>query len=483
MKFSTVVTLSIFISARVSAITLEEFLIEVAGTNPAFESESISVRIKQQSTETEKASKEWRISAQALYAYSEPVAVSQFSPTKIENTGVNASVNKQFWLTGGILSLSADLTRTEQDFPLITIPTETGVFTIPAGADKLYDNNISISYTQPLTGNLGGTLYKTPYEISRINLKAEEIQSVENRENILLNAAVKFIDWVLLTESEKILQDKLNIVSEQLETVREKRAANLVDRVDVLRAENAERSARQALIRTEMQLRMIERELTLISSVEISREKPEYELYAFEIIPPESEVTSFDDARAVRALKDAESAAEMQLRAAKKKAVPDLALTAAAGLISGASKFEDSLGFSQEEYSAVLTYAYPVGDSARAAVSAAELTLKKIRKDMEEAENNLSAGLSTIILSLKSLKEVMELNRRIIESARETVKAERELYGLGKSELIFVLQSIENVYSAQLAYAQNAAEYRKTWLRLLELRDRLYKEQGVFEEK
>ena len=87
--------------------------------------------------------------------------------------------------------------------------------------------------------------------------------------------------------------------------------------------------------------------------------------------------------------------------------------------------------------------------------------------------------MRSLLIQARELERVLELNRRQIESAREKTEAERELYGQGRGELTFVLQSRNSEQAASLQYAENATRYHQLLLTYRELTDGLLEPQAV----
>ncbi|MFQ5885595.1 MAG: TolC family protein, partial [Thermoplasmata archaeon] len=286
-------------------ITMSDLLASLKETHPFLAKEALSPQIQARELESFLGSQDWTISSSPFYVYQEMLATSSFSPEKIQVTGGGTAVEKSFWNTGGRLSLSWSSDFTDQTIPDILIPIPPEPIVIPAGPSEYYQNKAYLTYSQPLLQNLGGRLDRLNYELGQYAVGFTETQALENQEGFFLDMGRRFLDWVLLSEQSRIANERLSLAEEELKQTNRKRAANLVDRVDILRAEDAVRIAKQGVVLLESQRKSKQAELAVLAqSQELYDMRPEFDLYALEVLPDPDEAASLlkEKSRILKAL-------------------------------------------------------------------------------------------------------------------------------------------------------------------------------------
>lgn len=464
-------------SSQAQTITLPEFLEMLKENHPRFEKEMLSTEIEKQGRDAFLGEQDWRITSSPSFVHQKPLVTSSFSPKRLDQMSVGASVEKAFWSTGGKLSLSWSSDMTDQKLDDIVIPFTPEPLVISPGPPKFYQNNLYLSYTQPLFQNFRGELDRLGYEIGQFSANLADIQAQENQEEFLLDIASRFIDWVLYTEEKIIATERLYLTEQQLEQTGKKRAANLVDEVDVLRSQDAVRLAEQSVVLLDAQWKAKQAELAVLSRSDvIFALTPNFNLYARRDAP------SFEGAadrlhqhsRLLQVLALRRQQMERQQRGLEEATKPQLSLRTQLAIKSGDNEFGSSLGFNKSDAGVFMQFSYPLGN--RSAIAESEKSRLQIRRhDLEVNEITLSmeAALHNLIIQIEGMEQVLDLNERQIETARQKTEEEVKLYNQGRGDLTFVIQSQDNEERARLTYAQNAATYQGLYLRLQALIDEL----------
>jgi len=255
---------------------MKEFLESVEQNHPFFVKESLSTAIQIKEHERYLGAQDWSIKSSPYYIHQKPLGSSAFSPEQIDKVGGNIAIEKALWSTGGKVSVSWISDYTDQNIPDMVIPFSPNDIVIPAGPSKIYTNKLYLTYSQPLLQNFGGKLDRLNYELSQYNIDFTEIQVLENQEGFVLDLGMNFLGWTLLSEQKRIANERLNLAQEQLQQTRRKRQANLVDKVDVLRVEDAARIAKQNIVLIEFQFKSKQAEnlLTLVAEGTVNRLRP-----------------------------------------------------------------------------------------------------------------------------------------------------------------------------------------------------------------
>jgi outer membrane protein TolC len=459
------------------SITLDAFLDRVKQEHPLIKRESLSPEIERIDKEKMLTAQDWFVNSNMNFSASKPIQTSPFSPSRVDRASFDTDFRRSFWSTGGKLSLAWSSSRLTQDLQSITIPSPAGESTIPVGASKLYENSVSVSFIQPLWRNVGGKLDRLDYNLSDYTIDIAELQAIENQERFLLNLANKFLDWVLLEEEKRIASERLDLAQEQLEHSQELREANLVDQVDVLRSEDAVRSARQNLVLIESRIEAAKAELGVLAQYDqINSMSAEYDIYRLAELPEQKE--AFDrlkeDSRLILALEEQASQLEELQIGFKETGNPSLDLGFGVGLKGGDEKFTSSLELLKPDFTLSLTFSQQLGaNSAKADIDRTRAQMEQVEYQKMETLLNLESSLKNLMIQIEDLEDVLALNQQEIESAIQRTEEEVRLYNQGRGELTFVIQSRDNIQNAQLIYARNAANYHRLLLQYRELTDQL----------
>jgi len=458
-------------------ITLPELVESVQKTHPFFVKESLSSEIELKLQDGYLGTQDWVIRSSPYYTYQEPVSSGLGVPSKLHNIGADIAIEKVIWKTGGRFSLSWSTSYNDQTLADIVIPMPTGDIVIPVGPSSFYTNKAYLTYTQPLMQNLGGRIDKLNYELSAYTVDILNLQAQENKEQFILDIADTFLDWVLLVEQQRITNERMELSQEQLQQIKRKRAAYLVDKVDVLRAEDAIRIAEQSIVLIESQLEAKRAALAvLVQSEQLYNDQPAFELYGLDTLPePDEAVAAMkENSKILKALRTRREQLTHLIEGYEEMKRPQLYLSIGAGLQGGHEEFSESFELEKPDVLIALDLRYPLGNrKARADVSKTELEYKQLAEEIRNIELEFEAGIRNLLIVIRKMEEVLKLNEEQIESAQARTTEEIKLYDQGRNLLAIVIQSRDNEEQAKLTYAQNAATYQKLILRYRALMDEL----------
>lgn len=422
---------------------------------------------------------DWVILSNPFYAHEENADTGNFLPSEVDETSINAALERTYWKTGGKLTFSYDYTKTDQEADEIVIPFSGSSIVLPGDSGKFHENAFAVTYTHPLLQNRGGVLSRLDYELQGYNVSAADLSIIENQENFLLDIGDRFLDWVLFAERRRILYKRLNLAKEELERTEKKRKQNLVDKVDVIRARDAVLSARQNLLRVEASLKAKRTELATIAQYKNHETlTPQYDLYALTELPPldDAIVQLKQNSRVLNVFRIRIEQLEHSKKGAIEQSRPRLDLTVSGGLKDGDEQYSDSYSYDKPQFSAALSFRYPLGNrTALADILKSKLEKERAQEDMKNVSLELESVLRNLVTQIKELEKVLEINKEQILVAREKTEAELHRYNQGRIELTFVIQSRDNEQNVQLIYAQNGAVYHRLVLRYRALMDSLMK--------
>jgi len=460
---------------RADEITVSEYLDLIKTSHPYFLKENLNAEIDRKDGESLLGGQEWVFSIMPYYnRFGEVTA----APAKgMDNMGGKIQLGKSIWETGGRLdfSLQSDYIR--------TTGVESYVFTafppsISSVDTDTFKQSITISYFQPLLKNLGGKLYRLGYDLSQYTVKSDEVLALENQEGFLLNLATKFIDWSHYGEQIRLSKERLALAEEQLAQTTKRFSANLVDRVDVIRAEDAVRSADQGIIQQEAQWKAMQAGLAVVAqSDEINRLSPKHDLYALQSLPDIEASTAklMSQARLLQPISILERQLEHQRKGTEAKMQPELNLTVKGSLLGSDESFAESIVIKHPDLHVDLELRVPTDyQTEKATIEKIAVQIEQLHESIKDIRITLLASLKNLLIQISETEKVLAINQELIKSAQERTQEELKLYNQGRGQLNFVIQARDNEANAKLNYAQNAANYQKLFLQYQALMDELH---------
>jgi hypothetical protein len=451
MKYTRryLLTLVAFLGAmsllQAQTITLDEFLNQLQQAHPLFEKERLTVQIDREEQAGYLGAQDWLISSGPYYTRLNPLPPGTFTPDRVDQMSLGAVAQKAFWKTGGRLSFSWSSDITDQiGLKDIVLPLGdlTGNPNIPdmvfeTGPSKYYQNELAVTYIHPLLKNRGGFLDRLQYDLKQFDIDFSEVQVVENQEDFLAMAAGKYLDWVLLTEQKQIIQDRLKLTEDELARTIEKRDANLVDQVDVLRAEDAVRIARQSQVLIESRWSALQSELAILSmNSDIFELSPEFDLHHLEELMTFEEASTYlnENSRPIRVLNVRLNQLKYAQRGYKEILKPDLSITAQVNSKNLADELGESLKLKERDAYIGVQFSVPLGNrTARSQVTQSELQTQRLEKELLDLSLTLTSTF----------------------------------------DMTFVIQSQDSEENSKLTYALNAATYHKLIIAYRSLMDQL----------
>ncbi|NIO28031.1 MAG: TolC family protein [Candidatus Latescibacteria bacterium] len=461
-------------SVYAQTINIDTFLDLAQRNHPFFIKEAMQAEIERKNRQRFLGAQDWVLSSTPTYVHQKPITTSAFAPTTLDIFTVGATAEKAYWRTGGRFSVEWSSQVTDQTIPDIIIPT---IGRIPTGPSRLYQHGISVAYSQPLLQNKWGRLDRLEYELGKYNIDFAQLQALENQENFLLDLSIRFLDWALLTEQIEIARERLRLAEEQLDQTTRMRRANLVDEVDVLRAEDATRIAKQNIVLLESGWKAKQAELAVLSkSTDLYGQSPEFDLYALKRLPTADEAVSQLrlKSRLLQVLLVRKQQLEYQREGFVEISMPQLFLNIGAGLQEGENEFGESLGLDKPDIFISLAFSYPLGNrTALADIKTTDSQIRQLEEDIKSIELDLESASRNLLIQINELEKVLALNLEQIESARQKTAEEQKLYDQGRGQLTFVIQARDNEENAKLTYAQNAKFYHELILQHRALLDEL----------
>ncbi|MCH7673371.1 TolC family protein [candidate division KSB1 bacterium] len=439
--------------AGAQTITLETFLDQLQQKHPIFEKEKLTAQIEREEQNSNLGTQDWNVFSSVNLSRETP-AIAFAGPERTDAVTINGGVERLFWKTGGRLTVSFTSGRAYLDIrPVFEVP------------DAFYQNQFALTYSHPLLKNRNGFLDKFQFELKQFDIDFSEVVALENQEDFLATLAGKFLDWVFFMEQIKIVTERSKLSEEELARTERKRAANLVDQVDVIRAEDAVRISKQNLVLVESQLKAVRAELAVLSqSSELNTAEPEFDLYGVIELPSLETATGQvkENSRLIKAIDFRVQQIGYSRKGFEETLKPDLSLVAQFNTKSIDTALGKSFVLDKPDWVVGLQFRVPLQNrTAKSQVAKTDLQLKQIQEQLHEISLDLESAVTNIYIQITELERVLTLNQEQIQSAKERTEEELKLYNQGRGELTFVIQSQDNEQNAKLTYAQNALTYHR----------------------
>ena len=464
---TAILILFLFSIGEAQTVSLDELLSMVQQNHPFFEKESLSVDINIESQKRHLGDKDWILESSPYISYEDRNGLINTTYDRLSQVQLNGSLQKKFWKTGGRLSASYSSVYSDQEYRSL----------FSGNPSELFRQQLSVTYSHPLLKNQNGILDRLEYELAAYTVDFSEIQSTENQENFLLNIGVSFLDWMFLEEQLSINNERLLLAEKELASSKEKYDAHLIDKVDVLRQEDAQRIAMQKVVLSQSQWSAKRTELAVLAlSPEINESKPEFDIYSLaereEIERTISQLN--DDSRILKALDVLRDQLTLRKTGFANLEKPQLDLSVGSALIEDDVSYGKSFGVTNPSLSVGLKFTYPLGNHAsKADVRKNELEMLQLKADRQSIFLDLESSIRSVLIQITEMENVLDLNQSQIESAGERTLEEMKVYEQGRGDMTFVIQSQDNEANARLTYLQNATAYHKLVLQYQALRDQL----------
>ncbi len=447
-------------------ITQEEFLNQLKQLHPIFEKEKLIAEIEKEEQNSYLGDQDWNIFGSFSLRHEKP-AINFAGPDRQETVSAQGGIEKVFWNTGGRLSAS-------YAHSYINLKIDP-VFGFPS---NLFYNQLAVSYIHPILRNKNGFLDKLQYNLKQFDIDFSEVVAMEKLEGFLTGSADKYLEWIFLDEQKKIAIERQHLAEEELERTQKMRAANLIDAVDVIRAQNAVSFARQNVVQIESQWKGLQAELAELSqNKELYNLMPTYELYQTKELESLEEVTAQlkEESRLIQPLKIRIQQLELARKGFEETTKPDLSAFAEVYLSEIDDVYIKSYGIDKPDARIGVQFSVPLEKrTAKHKIDKINLQIDQLKYEIDDITLNLTSALTNLYVQINELKQVLQLNQEQIESTAKKTEEELKLYRQGRGQLTFVIQSRDEEESAKLIYAQNALTYHKLVLQLRSLMDEVY---------
>lgn len=325
--------------------------------------------------------------------------------------------------------------------------------------------------------NYNSALNKLQYQLKDLEIDYQKLVIAEQKENFLLDAAIKFVQWVAVIEKGKIYKERMILAEEQLKKLRDRFKENLIDKIDILRSEDEIKILEQTIINLYASRASLNIELShLANDPEILNTDPSFDLYEQSILPDKktTEKKLCENTRIISSLNKQNEQLKSAWGFYQESSKPDLKLILATSFTEGDSKFGEALFPWKPEVSIGLDFSMPFANKEnRKELEKKDLELKIISLEIENIKLALRSELNQHYSNYQQLLNILEINRDLIKSSKEKTSELVKLYNLGRGDLFYVIQSRDSEADVRLQYIENATYYQILKLQIKALLDEL----------
>ncbi|HBQ24679.1 MAG TPA: TolC family protein [Gammaproteobacteria bacterium] len=439
--FITIVILLTGFNAQ--AISEREFIERLKATHPFFEQQALSSQIKQVEKRLTTANEDWVISINGNYKNENASDISSSTYNKLNTTSADVSATRK------IANSGSDITFKH------------------AWKDKNKDvnttrNRFSLDYTYPLLRNRDGVNDQLDGDVAQIAIEKNTLERLEQEEDFILKKLKRFVDLAYAQEQQLINERRLALAGQELNLVKQKFAASVVDKVDVLLQEDAYQRAQQQLLQAQQDLILLRHEIAITLALNFDQVVANTDLYK---IYSAKEVWLLADTRALKITALDQKTLKRQLFSFKNESQAKLDLNLGLASEGENSSYSNSLENQSATWNVGLDWSYPLGGvKSSNNVKKAEIKLARLAQYKREQLLELNVQATILKEKIKLLMQMLKSNKKQISIAKARTVEERGRYANGSGQASFVISAQNNEQNAQLGYAQVATNYQKAVL-------------------
>lgn len=352
------------------------------------------------------------------------------------------------------VSASGNYTRDDKDF-------------VTPGSGRGYQNWTVGVYVRQLIYSGGGV--KSALEAAKTTREAAALDIQAVVDAVLLQVRTRFADVLLARERIEVQEQSVNLLREQLQTVKNRFEAGSVSQFEVLTAEVALANAQPALINARNSFRIAIDELRQVLGYRGGfgadlKKVPEFEgELRYEPANYDLEA-SLSAAKAKRPellrLEQIERARESGVTVARSGYLPQLYVTGGyeGRKLSSSNSFSDT----QDGWTAGVSGSWAIFDGARTRgrVAQARAQLNQARLGVSEQTLAIEVEVRRALSSLQEAAELAEAAGKVVDQATEALRLADVRYRNGAATQLDVLQARVALTEAQLNRLE--ANYRHT---------------------
>ncbi|MEO1916894.1 MAG: TolC family protein [Candidatus Thioglobus sp.] len=443
MKRAFITIAALLTGLNVQAISEREFVEQLKSTHPFFEQQALSSQIKQVEKYLTNANEDWIVAIDSNYKNENASDVSSSTYNKLNTTSVDVSATRKLADSGSDITFKHTWKDKSKDVDTTR-------------------NKFSLDYTYPLLRNRYGVNDQLDGDVAQIAIDKNILDRLEQEENFILKKLKRFVDLAYAQEQQLINERRLVLAGQELNLVKQKFAASVVDKVDVLLQEDAYQRAQQQLLQAQQDLILLRHEVAITLALNFDQVVANIDLYK---IYAAKEVRLLTDTRVLKITALDQKTLKRQLFSFKNESEAKLDLNLGLASEGENSSYSNSLENQSATWNVGLGWSYPLGGiKSSNNVKKAEIKLARLAQYKREQLLDINVQATILKEKIKLLMQMLKSNKKQISIAKARTVEERERYANGSGQASFVISAQNNEQNAQLGYAQVATNYQKAVL-------------------
>jgi outer membrane protein TolC len=443
MKRAFITIAALLTGLNVQAISEREFVEQLKSTHPFFEQQALSSQIKQVEKYLTNANEDWIVAIDSNYKNENASDVSSSTYNKLNTTSVDVSATRKLADSGSDITFKHTWKDKSKDVDTTR-------------------NKFSLDYTYPLLRNRYGVNDQLDGDVAQIAIDKNILDRLEQEENFILKKLKRFVDLAYAQEQQLINERRLVLAGQELNLVKQKFAASVVDKVDVLLQEDAYQRAQQQLLQAQQDLILLRHEVAITLALNFDQVVANIDLYK---IYAAKEVRLLTDTRVLKITALDQKTLKRQLFSFKNESEAKLDLNLGLASEGENSSYSNSLENQSATWNVGLGWSYPLGGiKSSNNVKKAEIKLARLAQYKREQLLDINVQATILKEKIKLLMQMLKSNKKQISIAKARTVEERGRYANGSGQASFVISAQNNEQNAQLGYAQVATNYQKAVL-------------------
>ncbi len=448
----------LFIGLNAQAMSVHEFVEQLKSTHPFFDQQALTSQIKQVEKYATTDKEDWIIAIDGDYKDEDTSAISSSTNTDLVTTSVDVSATRKLTSSGSDITFKHTWKDKNKDV-------------------NNTRNKFSLDYTYPLLRNKDGVNDRLNTDVAQIAIEQDVLERTEQEENFILKKLKRFIDLAYAQEQQLINERRLSLANQELNLVKEKFTASVVNKVDVLLQEDAYQSAKQQLLQAQQDLTLLRHEIAITLAVDFDQVIAKADLY--KAYTPKSTYLKnqlLSNSRVLKIIDLNQKTLKRQLLSFKNESQAKLDLNLGLSSEGENTNYSSSLENQSATWNVGLGLSYPLGGiKSTSNIKKAQIKLARLMQYKQEQLLELTVQATTLKEKINLLAQMLKSNKKQIAIAKERTIEERDRYSNGSGQASFVISAQNNEQNAQLSYAKMATNYQKSVLEYRATIDQLVK--------
>ncbi|SFV85680.1 Outer membrane protein-like [hydrothermal vent metagenome] len=441
-----ILTIGVLLSAiNTQAMTEQNFVEQLRVTHPFFKQQALSSEIKQVEKQATTANEDWVVAVDGTYQSEKNARnAGVVAYDKLSTASIGVSTTKKHVATGSDITIKHIWTDKNNDI-------------------ERTRNQFSVDYSYPLLRNNGGVNDRLSGDVADIAIAKNTLERLEAEEDFILKKLARFVDLAYAQAQLKINEQRLTLAAKELALVKEKYAASVVDKVDVLLQQDAYQRAKQKRLQAQQELTLLRHEIAITLNFDFEKVVADidlYKTYTPEVIALKGYL--IENSRVLKISDLAKNTLKRQLRSFKNQSKVQLNLNFGLSSAGENTDYSNSINNQSTTWKMGLGLSYPLGGTkSNSDITKANMQLSNLEQSKQGQLLNIYTQAKTLKEKIQSLKEMLTSNEVQFDIAKARTAEEKQRYTNGNGQASFVISAQNNEQVVELNYAQTAKNYQK----------------------